>query len=68
LAGQGAGGGVEAARRKRHGVEPGARYTVKNIDTTGTKEFSGRELTSDGLPIALLEQPSAAIMTYRRIR
>ncbi len=57
----------EAARFKLSGLEPGARYLVTNLDTPDTKrEFAGAELLEKGLPVALTEQPSAAVFTYRR--
>jgi hypothetical protein len=56
----------ESARLQLRALEEEARYVIR---TSGrTNEFSGRELMVDGLPVALPEKPSAAVVGYRRVQ
>ena len=54
----------ESARFRLRGLDPGARYTLRNFDVAGTTEATGRELMEDGLLVAIPGQPGAAIITY----
>ena len=51
---------------KLRGLDPEAKYEVENFD--GAKETrTGRELLQDGLSVTLGEQPSAAVIAYKRL-
>jgi alpha-galactosidase len=56
----------ESARLKLHGLQPDAKYTVKDADVEGEADLTGRELMEKGLPVAIATQPGAALITYRR--
>jgi alpha-galactosidase len=57
----------ESARFTLQGLDPGARYTVSNLDEPGTKqEFSGRELGEQGVPVAIHNRPGAVVLVYAR--
>ena len=56
----------ESVRLRLHGLDPNALYTLTNFDALGTTEMTGSELLHAGLPIAIKEQPGAAIFTYRK--
>ncbi len=58
----------ETARFKLHGLAPDGRYAITNFDQPGTTDMLGRELSEQGLPVALIEQASSAIITYQRSR
>jgi len=55
----------EVARFRLRGLEPDARYTVKNLDEEGATERTGRELMEEGLRVVLQDQPGAVVITYR---
>jgi hypothetical protein len=57
----------ETARFKLQGLDPEARYTVTNLDVSGNREISGRELIDQGLEIHLKRAPESALMTYKRL-
>ncbi|MBS1850077.1 MAG: alpha-galactosidase [Acidobacteria bacterium] len=54
------------AQLQLRGLDAGARYEVKNIDTGSTQLLSGKELMKPGLRISLPEKTSTAVLTYRR--
>ncbi len=56
----------ESVRLKLHGLDPNAVYTLTNFDAAGTTEMTGSELLHGGLPIAIKEQPGAAVITYKK--
>jgi alpha-galactosidase len=56
----------EAAHLKLHGLEPAAVYTLTNLDVPGATEMTGRALAEWGLPVAIKDQPGAAIITYKK--
>jgi hypothetical protein len=56
----------ETARFKMRGLEPEARYMLKNFDTADTTDATGKELLEQGLAIAIPEPPGAVIITYSR--
>ena len=59
----------ESASFKLRGLEPTARYSVRNLDTPATPpELIGSELMEKGLLVELLTQPGAAVITYRKIK
>jgi alpha-galactosidase len=50
------------------GLDPKARYQLKNFDVEGSTEVSGAELMDKGLTIELSEKPGSAIITYERVK
>ena len=57
----------ESARFPLRGLLPEARYQVGRLDESGfAREFSGRELTEQGVPVALSSRPEAAVLLYKR--
>jgi hypothetical protein len=38
------------------------------MDTSEAEEMTGRELMEMGLPVSIVNQPGAAIITYRKQR
>ncbi|NLF67573.1 MAG: hypothetical protein GX575_00815 [Candidatus Anammoximicrobium sp.] len=58
--------GDESARLKLYGLEPEAVYTLTDLDVPGATRMTGRELTQDGLSIAIKDRPGAAIVTYAK--
>lgn len=58
----------ETARFKLRGLDPDARYTLKNFDAAAETEASGRELVENGLAVAIPTQPGAVIITYKRAK
>jgi alpha-galactosidase len=56
----------ETARFKLRGLEPDARYALRNFDVPGTAEATGKELTEKGLLVTIPDQPGAVILTYSR--
>lgn len=71
-------GMVQAFRRERsvdksaclnlNGLDPDARYMVKNIDTPGAEQIPGSELMEKGLDVHIENCPGAVIITYRKVR
>jgi alpha-galactosidase len=56
----------EAGRFKLQGLDPEARYKVRDQDQPeALRELSGRELMEKGLLVTLDRRPGAAILTYR---
>jgi alpha-galactosidase len=56
----------ETARFKLQGLDPAARYTVTDLDVSGSREVSGQELMDQGLEIRLKRAPESALVTYQR--
>jgi hypothetical protein len=57
----------EAARFKLNGLAREARYRVTNLGNAESNEVAGQELIEKGVPIALPEQPAAAVLVYERL-
>ena len=57
----------ETANIKLQGLNANALYTVTNLDTSSSQDFSGRDLMEQGLPILLKQKPDSALLTYKRI-
>ncbi|HEY5909936.1 MAG TPA: alpha-galactosidase, partial [Verrucomicrobiae bacterium] len=58
----------ETARFKLRGLEPAARYVVTESDKPDApRQFTGRELMADGLPVTLTAQRSSGLLFYRRV-
>jgi alpha-galactosidase len=58
----------ESARLKLRGLDPEARYTLRNFDVQGETEVAGRELLEPGLLVTIPAQPGAVIITYKRVK
>jgi alpha-galactosidase len=58
----------ESARVKLRGLDAKARYAVTDIDKPdGTQEFTGAALADRGLLVTAPAQPSAIVLTYRKL-
>ena len=57
----------ESARFKLAGLDPKARYSVKNLDTGRSSEITGDKLMDEGITLTLKEQPDSAVMVYKRM-
>lgn len=56
----------ESVRLKLRGLSAEADYSISDLDNPGrTQTISGSKLMSDGLDVALPNQPCAALITYR---
>ncbi len=55
-----------SAQFKLRGLDPAARYLVKNLDTSQEVDFTGKELMEEGIPVSIQSEPGAVILTYRR--
>src|SRR5439155_1643560 len=56
----------ESARLRLRGLDPEARYTVRDLDQPQGTQMAGRELTESGLLISIRQRPGAVVITYRR--
>ena len=56
----------ESARLRLRGLDPEARYRVKNLDAPRAKSYSGAELMDPGLLVQVAKQPGAATIAYQR--
>ncbi len=58
----------ESAQFNLRGLDPDARYEVRNVDLPGLQTLSGRELMDEGIRITLARKPSSALLIYNRIK
>jgi alpha-galactosidase len=58
----------ESAHLRLRGLDPEARYRVRDLDAPRASTFSGQELMDPGLPVAIGERPAALLITYQRER
>ncbi len=57
----------ETARFKLRGLDPQAKYAMRNLNAPGTaQEMAGRELMDIGLPVTIGTQPGSIIITYHK--
>lgn len=56
----------ESARFKLRGLDPQARYTLRNSDEPQETQMTGKELTDSGVLVSIKKRPGAALITYRR--
>jgi alpha-galactosidase len=56
----------ESARLKLRGLDPDARYTVRDVDQSQGTQKTGRELMENGLLVSIAERPGAVLITYSR--
>ena len=54
------------AQFKLRGLDPTARYIVRDLDSSQSTEFSGEVLMEAGIPISLRNQPASALLMYRK--
>ena len=52
---------------KLNGLDPNAKYTVTDLDTTDSKVLSGKDLMNTGIVSELKERPSSAILVYKKL-
>lgn len=57
----------ESARFKLQGLAPDARYELRDLDGHDSAVLTGRDLAETGLLVTLKQQPSAALITYKRL-
>ena len=62
-----AGSPYEAARFKLRGLDPAATYQLHNFDVEGDTTLTGRQLMELGLPVTLEDNPSSAVIHYKRL-
>ena len=58
----------ESACLKLRGLDPEARYMVRDLDHPQGTQMMGRELTESGLLVSIRERPGAVIFTYKRTK
>jgi alpha-galactosidase len=58
----------ESARLKLRGLDPEARYMVRDLDQPQGTATTGRELTESGLLVSIKQRPGAVVITYRRTK
>jgi alpha-galactosidase len=58
----------KAADLRLYGLNPNARYRVRNLDAPEADVIPGRQLMDRGLPIVLNDRPSAAVIAYEKLR
>lgn len=56
----------ESAQFKLRGLSPDANYIVRNIDSCGSEEITGRVLMEKGLVVNIPGQPGAVVITYKK--
>jgi len=56
----------ESARLQLRGLDPDARYRVRDPDAPRAKTLSGQELMDPGLLVAVGKRPGALLITYQR--
>jgi alpha-galactosidase len=57
----------KSADLRLYGLDPEARYRVRNLDSPETDIITGRQLMDRGVPVVLNEQPSAVVITYEKV-
>ena len=56
----------EAGRFPLYGLDAEAVYTVTDVDTAKTADYTGAELMTKGLPIVIDEAPKGVILTFEK--
>ena len=59
--------GEETKTFKLRGLDPKARYELENFDG-GLEIHTGSQLMQQGLTVTLHEKPSAAVISYKRLK
>ena len=57
--------GHESIQLNLKGLYPDARYFIKSIDSTDSKEMTGSELMNNGLDICIENCPRAIVFIYK---
>jgi alpha-galactosidase len=47
-------------------LDPASKYLIADLTTNETQTLTGNELMQKGLPVSLLERPSAAVLAYKK--
>ncbi len=55
----------ETMQLRLRGLKPEERYDVSNLDTSGVKQMTGRELMDHGLRVVLMSRPDSAVFLYK---
>jgi alpha-galactosidase len=57
----------KAADLRLHGLDPEARYRVRNLNSREADIITGRRLMDIGLSVVLNDRPSAAVTAYEKV-
>jgi alpha-galactosidase len=57
----------KSADLRLSGLDPEARYRVRNLDSPEADIITGQRLMDIGLPVVLNERPSAVVITYEKV-
>jgi alpha-galactosidase len=57
----------KAADLRLCGLDPEARYRVKNLDSPQADVVTGRRLMDIGVPVVLNDRPSAVVISYEKV-
>jgi alpha-galactosidase len=57
----------KSADLRLSGLDPEARYRVRNLDSPEADIIAGRQLMDIGIPIVLNERPSAVVIKYEKV-
>ena len=57
----------KAADLRLRGLDPAARYRVRNLDSPESELIPGQRLMDLGLPVVLNECPGAVVITYEKV-
>jgi alpha-galactosidase len=56
----------DSRRLPLKGLEPKAKYEVTDLDAHKSRQFTGRELMENGLPVTLPNRPQDAVFAYKK--
>jgi len=57
----------ESARFALHEMDPAAKYSVKNLDESESREIAGSELADTGLAVMMSKRAAALTFVYKRL-
>ncbi|MEI6916519.1 MAG: GH36 C-terminal domain-containing protein, partial [Armatimonadota bacterium] len=57
----------DARLLKLRGLEPDAKYSLRDLDGTSLQQFTGRTLMDVGFYVKLKDKPGSAIFLYARL-
>jgi len=57
----------KSADLRLYGLDPEARYRVRNLDSPEADIITGQRLMDIGLPVVLNNRPSAVVITYEKV-
>ncbi len=58
----------KAADLRLYGLDPDARYKVRNVDAPEAEILTGRQLMDGGAPIVLKDRPCAVLISYEKVQ